>query len=771
MKNTISPVLVAILLVSFGLITAAPVMAQAPSEVWVDDDFGPGTPGWNVTRFASIRHGVAAVASGGTVNVAAGTYPEQVVISKAVTLQGAGPTTVIKPSAANLTTVLTGLFWQGGTKDIASAVVANVSAGSVIIKNLRIDQSLVTSKPTGAGCLAGIFYRETGGSVHTVTIDGTGAWSGTDRAYGLYVSAAATPVSVEITGCRIANVDANAIEVMGGKVTANISHNTITGRGSINDEVQHGVNVGRDAVATVNYNVFSNLVYGPKTSWATGIMFYHYPSPTGKAATVNNNTITNCQAGVVFKNANASARGNIVNGGTVGLIGIYAEPDADGNWTASFMANAVSGMRDTGNYESAAIGINTHDAGARLEVAIEGNQLAGGGATDADGISIGVEGADGNIVATITNNTISGWDYGIRLDGSRVDAAGSSASNNSISGNDAYGLYNGGSGILNATCNWWGDPSGPHHATANPSGKGNSVSDKVLFSPWVAPPTVNTQPATQVRVRSSTLNMNYTVGSCYGPAQIRFAYTKSTSAQWTYTDWVRKTADGTHSQPLSDLDPDTTYQFRAQLRYDEALMEGSTLTFVTSPVPTVTTEAAANVTSYSAFVSMSYSGGRLGSVEVRFACKRIGDEASFYTDWGSVTGNGTYTVVLTGLAAKTKYEFKAQLRYDSTIVEGVAKQFTTAAGPDIGFYDVFCFIATAAYGTSTAQEISVLRDFRDAVLLKNDSGYRFVALYYRFSPPLADFIARSQFTRAVVRELLVDPVVSIIEATRHLWRS
>jgi hypothetical protein len=147
----------------------------------------------------------------------------------------------------------------------------------------------------------------------------------------------------------------------------------------VTDEVQNGVNVGRDAVATVNYNAISNLIYQPKTSWAGGIVFYHHVSPTGKSATANNNTINNCQIGIIFNNANASATGNIVNGGTVGLIGIYAETDAADDWAASFVANTVSGIRDIGSNENAAIGANTYDSGATLELTIEGNQLTGGG--------------------------------------------------------------------------------------------------------------------------------------------------------------------------------------------------------------------------------------------------------------------------------------------------------------------------------------------------------------------------------------------------------
>jgi len=340
--------------------------------------------------YSTIQAAINAANPGDILQVAAGTYDEQVVIDKMLTLQGAGATTVVKPSADKLTQAFTGLFWSGGTKDIAAIIVADVPGSSVTIENLKVDQSLVAAKPAGADCLAGIFYRETGGLIDTVPIDGTGAWSGSHRAYGIYLSAVTSPVNVEITGSTITNVDTNGIDVMGNKLTASINRNTIIGRGSVTDEVQNGVNIGRDAVATVSYNAISNLIYQPKTSWAAGIMFYHRVSPTGRSATANSNTIINCQIGIVFRNANASAAGNTVNGGMAGLTGIYVEPDAADDWAASFVGNTVSGMSDIGNHQNAAIGADTYDAGATLGLTIEGNQLTGNGATDADGISIGV---------------------------------------------------------------------------------------------------------------------------------------------------------------------------------------------------------------------------------------------------------------------------------------------------------------------------------------------------------------------------------------------
>jgi hypothetical protein len=41
---------------------------------------------------------------------------------------------------------------------------------------------------------------------------------------------------------------------------------------------------------------------------------------------------------------------------------------------------------------------------------------------------------------------------------------------------------------LDARDNYWGDPSGPYHATQNPAGQGDNVGDNILFYPWLAAP-------------------------------------------------------------------------------------------------------------------------------------------------------------------------------------------------------------------------------------------------------------------------------------------
>lgn len=62
-----------------------------------------------------------------------------------------------------------------------------------------------------------------------------------------------------------------------------------------------------------------------------------------------------------------------------------------------------------------------------------------------------------------------------------------------------------------------------------------------------------------------------------------------------------------------------------------------------------------------------------------------------------------------------------------------------------------CFIATAAYGSPMAQDVKLLRAFRDQYLLTNVPGRKFVEFYYTVSPPVADHIRNNETLRSVIR--------------------
>jgi hypothetical protein len=161
------------------------------------------------------------------------------------------------------------------------------------------------------------------------------------------------------------------------------------------------------------------------------------------------------------------------------------------------------------------------------------------------------------------------------------------------------------------------------------------------------------------------------------------------------------------------------------------------------------------------------------------------DLTTFTTEGGSVTepGEGVFTyeggsVVDLAVTPDEGYQFVDWTGDVDTIVDTEAAVTTITMSDNYSITANFipapsggCFIATAAYGTPTAEQIDVLREFRDVVLLKSIPGSQFVTLYYQLSPPVADFIAGNELLRTLVRELLIDPIVWVVEATGDIWRN
>lgn len=90
-------------------------------------------------------------------------------------------------------------------------------------------------------------------------------------------------------------------------------------------------------------------------------------------------------------------------------------------------------------------------------------------------------------------------------------------------------------------------------------------------------PTVTTQNATQDLEYYATLNMDYTVGD-FRSVEVRFAYKKSSDSEWSYTDWVSQTEDGTYGTRIA-IDASTVYKFKALLKYNDTEIEGDTSSF------------------------------------------------------------------------------------------------------------------------------------------------------------------------------------------------
>jgi hypothetical protein len=131
--------------------------------------------------------------------------------------------------------------------------------------------------------------------------------------------------------------------------------------------------------------------------------------------------------------------------------------------------------------------------------------------------------------------------------------------------------------------------------------------------------------------------------------------------------------------------------------------------------------------------------------------------------WGSVTAPGeatfTYdegTVVNLEVEPEEGCRFVMWIGDVDDVADVTAASTTVTMNDDYSITATFkfgtgCFIATAAYGTPMAGEIQILRDFRDGYLLTNPVGSTLVDLYYRVSPPIAEFITEHPGLKPIVR--------------------
>jgi Leucine-rich repeat (LRR) protein len=127
----------------------------------------------------------------------------------------------------------------------------------------------------------------------------------------------------------------------------------------------------------------------------------------------------------------------------------------------------------------------------------------------------------------------------------------------------------------------------------------------------------------------------------------------------------------------------------------------------------------------------------------------VGDVASIVSTWSSpplfFDGGGWLGVITDSAHSVTELD------------ETNNQVFIVVRDDDVPLFP-WCFIATAAYGTPMAEEIQILRQFRDEYLLTNPLGQALVGLYYKASPPIAEFITEHPSLKPIMRTALVPAV-------------
>ncbi|MGB6873095.1 MAG: CFI-box-CTERM domain-containing protein [Dehalococcoidia bacterium] len=797
MKKIFSILFALVLVMSLGLVTAAPVLADT-----ID------VPG----DYATIQKAIDAASDGDSIMVAAGEYD-------AFQVQGKENISIISTEGA---TVTTPNYFTGDVGPITGDawVMAAVNAS----ENINIEGINFDGTEVGIGWTS--IDQVAAGGAHTVGLKDNGivvtvglrdeyrcyggqrdvgGWTSIDQVAAGWCHT----VGLESDGTVVA-VGNNDDDYAGqcdvgtwtniGQVSAGAAHTV----GLTNDNTM--VAVGNNDYGQCNVGTWTGIVQVDAGWWHTVGL-----KSDGTVVAVGSNTAGQCDIGSWTDITQVDAGGfhtvGLRNDGTVIAVGDneYGQCNV-GGWTDIIQVDAgeyhTVGFKDDGTV--VAVGDNTYgqcdvgswtdiiqvDAGAYFTVGLEsgGTVIAVGhndwgqcgGAADfgivyldstgriADltveniiptdlGAGVAIISAVGTSVVDLSGVTVDKSTTGVailnaeaNLDGctltetdagiviglpfngfdpSTVNIQGSTISDNvdtgiwvcddsileahfnNIVGNN-YGVWNDGSETLDATYNWWGDASGP--SDYGP-GEGDYVSDNVDFEPWLGVEAV-TETVTDDTI--DAMDEADTQVVVTGTATVTVVRYDDNPGGPAPTDF---SALGKY---IDVYVPDTTEVTELEIRLYYTAAE---LT-------------AANVSEESLLQLLWLDGDEWNE------CSDSGVNTASDYIWAIITEDTTPSLDQLHGTAWGGYK-----------------------GPSSAPQPCGCFIATAAYGTDTAKEIDILREFRDAVLLPNSLGAEFVSLYYEISPPIANFISQHEVLRTAVRVGFVDPIVKILNWSHALW--
>ena len=160
--------------------------------------------------------------------------------------------------------------------------------------------------------------------------------------------------------------------------------------------------------------------------------------------------------------------------------------------------------------------------------------------------------------------------------------------------------------------------------------------------------------------------------------------------------------------------------------------------------------------------------GQVAGYEIRYMTGAEIDASNFYeateavVSLEKVPAGQVQPVVIRELLPRTAYTVAIRAYDECRNVGPIAVLHLQTPRPEPGTVDA-CFIATAAYGSKLAGEVSALRAFRDAALRSNLPGEIAVEGYYTFGPLLARTIAPSETLRRAARAALA-PVTARVRA-------
>jgi len=434
-----------------------------------DLDVGPGE------AYLDIQSAVDAAQSGDVINIAAGTYVEQVlIVGKNLTLQGAGQGATVIESPTTLQ-----VFYSTSYDHYP---VVGVMDADVALADLTIDgagQGNTHVKFTGAE------YHNAGGSVTDVAITRVRntPFSGAQHGVSLYLwndDATARTFTAERVTIDDFQKNAMALNAAAGTpLTIAVIDCDITGAGPTTVTAQNGIQVyGADITATVTGNTVRDIAWDGPTWTASGTLFYDC---TG---TISGNVIERAQTALYLSGAPMTIDGNQVLVTSVQGIGTGVQAD---NMSPGYSkaAGAFDG-RLAQPFDNESRGERTTKAVQSYVITNNVFQLDPAVADPAGTYGVFAYNymSYDDLDVTIGQNVFTGLEIAtIALDFAPSDGAFTAAT---YSGNQfnacGMGVYSNIPATVMAEDCWWGAASGPGDVG---TGDGAEVSLNVDYDPWV----------------------------------------------------------------------------------------------------------------------------------------------------------------------------------------------------------------------------------------------------------------------------------------------
>lgn len=142
---------------------------------------------------------------------------------------------------------------------------------------------------------------------------------------------------------------------------------------------------------------------------------------------------------------------------------------------------------------------------------------------------------------------------------------------------------------------------------------------------------------------------------------------------------------------------------------------------------------------------------RVGNTPMGDADFATANDARFTGD--VVRAGELQTLIVHDLLPETPYSVAVRAFDECHNTSSITTATFTTAARKIGEVDA-CFVATAAYGSLLANDVEMLRRFRDRTLKHSVLGELAVETYYTFGPTVAGVVGESDLLRATARQLL-----------------